>query len=40
MLLGGWRSFSMLLRNSHFAPHLLARAAAKINLNYAQKPAQ
>ena len=33
MLLGGWRSFSMVLRYSHFAPHHLARAAAKIRLN-------
>jgi hypothetical protein len=32
MLLGGWRSFSMVVRHSHFAPHHLARAAAKIRL--------
>jgi integrase len=33
MLLGGWRSFSMVLRYSHFAPDHLAAAAAKIRLN-------
>jgi hypothetical protein len=27
-LLGGWRSFSMVLRYSHFAPHHLAGTAA------------
>jgi integrase len=37
MLLGGWRSFSMVLRYSHFAPHHLARAAAKIKLKLRTK---
>ena len=37
MLLGGWRSFSMVLRYSHFAPHHLARAAAKIRLKIRTK---
>jgi integrase len=37
MLLGGWRSFSMVLRYSHFAPHHLARAAAKIQLKFRTK---
>jgi hypothetical protein len=32
MLLGGWRSFSMVLRYAHFAPNHLARAAAKVSL--------
>jgi len=33
MLLGGWRSFAMVLRYAHFAPDHLARAAAKVTLN-------
>jgi len=37
MLLGGWRSFSMVLRYSHFAPHHLARAAAEIRLKLRTK---
>jgi hypothetical protein len=37
MLLGGWRSFAMVLRYSHFAPHHLARAAAKITLKLRTK---
>ncbi len=40
MLLGGWRSFSMVLRYAHLAPNHLARAAAKVKLRSAQKPAQ
>ncbi|MHB8723097.1 MAG: tyrosine-type recombinase/integrase [Steroidobacteraceae bacterium] len=32
MLLGGWRSFPMLLRYAHFAPDHLALAAAKVKL--------
>jgi integrase len=37
MLLGGWRSFSMVLRYAHFAPDHLAAAAAKIRLNFRTK---
>jgi integrase len=37
MLLGGWRSFSTVLRYSHFGPHHLARAAAKIKLKVRTK---
>ena len=37
MLLGGWRSFSMVLRYAHFAPDHLATAAAKIRLNFRTK---
>jgi hypothetical protein len=33
MLLGGWRSFQMVLRYAHFAPDHLAQAAAKMQLN-------
>jgi integrase len=33
MLLGGWRSFPMVLRYAHFAPDHLALAAAKVRLN-------
>jgi len=36
-LLGGWRSFSMVLRYSHFAPHHLAGAAAKMKLKFRTK---
>ena len=32
MLLGGWRSFSMVLRYAHLAPDHLAVAAGKIRL--------
>jgi hypothetical protein len=32
MLLGGWRSFPMVLRYAHFAPDHLALAAAKVRL--------
>ena len=32
MLLGGWRSFSMVLRYAHLAPGHLALAAAKVRL--------
>jgi hypothetical protein len=32
MLLSGWRSFPMVLRYAHFAPHHLALAAAKVRL--------
>ena len=32
MLLGGWRSFSMVLRYAHLAPDQLAVAAGKIRL--------
>ena len=37
MLLGGWRSFSMVLRYAHSAPDHLAAAAAKIRMNYRTK---
>ena len=37
MLLGGWRSFSMVLRYAHFAPDHLARAAAKVTINHSTK---
>jgi Phage integrase family len=33
MLLGGWRSFPMVLRYAHFALDHLALAAAKVRLN-------
>jgi integrase len=37
MLLGGRRSFSMVLRYAHFAPDHLAAAVAKIRLNFRTK---
>jgi integrase len=37
MLLGGWRSFSMVLRYAHFAPDHLARAAAKVTIRHSTK---
>jgi integrase len=37
MLLGGWRSFPMVLRYAHFAPDHLARAAAKVRLKLRTK---
>jgi hypothetical protein len=37
MLLGGWRSFSMVLRYAHFAPDHLALAAAKVRLKFRTK---
>jgi integrase len=40
MLLGGWRSFSMVLRYAHLASDHLAMAAAKIKLEYPEKAAR
>jgi hypothetical protein len=37
MLLGGWRSFSIVQRYAHFTPDHLAVAAAKILLNFRTK---
>jgi hypothetical protein len=39
MLLGGWRSFPMVLRYAHFAPDHLALAAAKVRLKRRTKTA-